>query len=257
MSMNSVPEPLAGQVVVVTGAGSGIGFAIAQRCLYEGASVLGIGRSADRLAGLKSAASSMGLSSRLAVFEADIREEARMQEAMEEAIDQFGVLTGVVANAGGFGSGCTGVETTLAEWNEIIGVNLTGTFLTLREGARAMLMRRVNGSLIAVGSSTGVRAMSNAMAYGASKAAVHMMVKGLALELGPSCIRVNGIVPGMTETPRNLGRKEFVDKSLASLPLQSAVTVEEIGGLAAYLLGRDARHMTGSLVVMDAGRTVA
>ncbi|MPZ24727.1 MAG: SDR family oxidoreductase, partial [Dehalococcoidia bacterium] len=141
------------------------------------------------------------------------------------------------------------------DWNAVLDTNLNGVFFTLQAGARRLLKQGEGGSLIATGSSTVFRPGIERIAYVAAKGAVHTMIRALALELGPHNIRINAIAPGVTDTPLPRSVPGYINEALKIIPLGELVEPEEIGALAAFMLSNDARHMTGGIVQLDAGRT--
>ena len=143
------------------------------------------------------------------------------------------------------------------EWLDILDLNLSGTFRTLQAAARVMIAQGTGGALMATGSSTGIRPMIGRYAYLSAKAGVHQLVRALALELGPHGIRVNSLVPGVTDTPAVRRYPGHAERSAAASPLGALIPPDDLGALGAYLLSDEARHMTGSIVTLDAGRTVA
>lgn len=246
---------LTDRVFVVTGAASGIGRAIATRCVAAGAKVMFADIDGD---GALAAAASSGGGGHAAAIACDVRDRAQIEAMIGAAVERFGRLDGVAANAGGSGGRTRMLlEVEEQEWRDIVDLNLTATFLTLQAGARVLVQQGDGGVLLATGSSTGIRAMTGRYAYMASKAGIHHLVRALALEMAEHAIRVNAIVPGVTDTPAIYRYPGHAERSKAAVPLGSLVPPDEIGGLAVFLFGDDARHMTGAVLTHDAGRTIA
>lgn len=243
---------LEGKVVVVTGSESGIGRAIALRCAQEGASVVIAGINADGAERVAKEAGEGGADA-LAIT-TDVRDQGQVQAMIAQTVEHFGRIDGCVANAGIF-TGTPFLELDLAEWNNVLAVDLTGVFLTLQAAAKAMVRRGEGGCLIGTGSSTAIRPGINRLPYAVSKAGVHLMARALALELAPHKIRVNVIAPGLTETPATVTREGYIERGLTIVPMKEVVQPEELGALVAFILSDEARHMTGSVVSLDAGRT--
>jgi NAD(P)-dependent dehydrogenase (short-subunit alcohol dehydrogenase family) len=240
---------LTGKNILVTGAGSGIGKAIALTCLSEGARVCVADidvNSAQRAAEGHTNAMFLSL---------DIREQNQVEDAVQQTVKTLGRLDGIVANAGRFGRSHPVADFPLPDWEESIRLNLTGTFLTLQAGARRMLAQGRGGSLLATGSSLGIKPAPGQAAYASAKAAVHVLVKAMAVELGGHGIRVNAIAPGVTDTPATRAVPGYWDGVKPMLPLREVAEADEIGALAAYVLSDDARHMTGSVLSLDSGHT--
>jgi NAD(P)-dependent dehydrogenase (short-subunit alcohol dehydrogenase family) len=244
---------LAGKVVVVTGGGSGIGEAMIERCASDGASVV--------IADLDAAGSSrvrdavVGTGAEAIAVTTDVRVPGAIDQLMAETIARFGRVDAVVANAGFALPATPFVDLRLDDWNRLLETDLTGVFLTLQAGARELLRQGTGGVLIATGSSTALRPGSGRAAYVAAKGGVHALVRMLAVELAPHKIRVNAVVPGLTETPSTLGKPGYIEAGLAAVPLGEVIPPAELGALVAFMISDDAAHMTGSIAVLDAGRT--
>jgi NAD(P)-dependent dehydrogenase (short-subunit alcohol dehydrogenase family) len=246
---------LANKSIVVTGAESGIGRAIALRCVSLGARVCAAGYDTS---GLQETVQQADLSNggRIVDFKVDIRDNAAVESMYEFVCSQFDGLSGVVANAGVIAL-APFEEMELSEWERVISVNLTGTFQTLWHAAKVLIKQGRGGSLIATGSSTALRAIPNAAAYVASKGGVHAMMQALALELGKYRIRVNTLVPGQTATPPLRAIPGYLENAAATLPLREVTEPEELGWLVAFALSDLTPHMTGSHLKIDGGRTIA
>lgn len=247
---------LAGKTVLITGAESGIGRAIACECAAAGAAVALVGLSADGLADSRRMIvdASPDAVTPLAI-QADVREPAEIDRAFEHCCSQFGCLDGCVANAGVARAVTPSQDLSLHDWNAIVAVNLTGTFLTLKAAARLLLRQGRGGSLLATGSSTAIRVAPGLLPYIAAKAGVHAMVGVLAVEWGPHRIRVNALVPGLTSTPMTLAWPGYIEPLARQLPLGSIAEPVEHARLAVFALSDAAPHMTGTLLKVDAGRT--
>lgn len=147
-------------------------------------------------------------------------------------------------------------ESDLDAWKQIVETNLTGTFITLRAAARILIDQGEGGSLIATGSSTAIRPATVApLAYMASKAGVHQLMRALTLEMAEHNIRVNTLVPGGTATPLVLAIPNYAERAFATVPMKALVEPDELGAIVAFALSDQAPHMTGTLLKVDAGRT--
>lgn len=247
---------LEGKVVVVTGAESGIGQAIALECARAGGRVAAAGIDAAGLAGLTEAIAGIGAGPALAVG-ADIRDPGAVRGAFAAALERFGRIDAVVANAGVSGPRTDATELTLEDWQAVLAVNLTGTFNTVTEAARTLIAQGSGGSILATGSSTALRSIPGLAAYVASKAGVHGLMRTLALELGQHRIRVNTLVPGTTATPLLRSMPGHLEAITRALPLAEAVEPNELGRYAAFVLSDALPHLTGALLTLDSGRTIA
>ena len=245
---------LTGKTALVTGAGSGIGKAVAQRFVAEGACVY----FADINVGAATkAAADTGADTALAL-EIDISEEASV-EAAYAAIAEAAELDIVVANAGVqlFGQDAKVGELSLEVWERTAAVNHRGTFLTLKHAVRALQGR--GGSIICTGSPTAVVACGQTFtAYSSSKAGVHGLARVVAADYAAQGIRVNTVVPGYTETPlvqtivdNPESRSGLVESTMLGRP-GSAGDVE---GIMVFLASGESSYATGGVFTVDGGLT--
>ena len=242
------------KTVVVTGAESGIGKAVALACGAEGATVVLAGIAADRLD--QAATEVAGLGVRTLAVPTDVRDPNAVRTLFETARQHFGRVDAAVANAGIIGARKPVEELLLADWLEVIQVNLTGAFLTVAEAAKLLIEQGAGGSIIATGSSTALRPIPGLLPYVASKGGVHAMMHALAIELAPHRIRVNTLVPGTTATDATRAMPGYLDQVARSLPLGALVEVEELARFVVFALSDDAPHMTGTMLKLDSGRTL-
>lgn len=245
------PVVAPGRGALVTGAGSGIGAACA-RTLGE----LGYGVVCADL-DLESAArtaSSIPTGRAIAV---DVASEQEVEAAVSAVLASFGRLDAVVAAAGIHRSGH---PTTLPRetFDEVLAVNVTGSFLTARCSARAMRRAASPGSIVLVGSMNSVAiSLPGQVAYAASKGGVLMLAKALAVDLAPDAIRVNVVLPGITNTPLSaatLADEELRDRSLANVPLAVPAEPDDIAAAAAFLISPESSLVTGAAVAVDGGQ---
>jgi len=247
---------LAGKVALVTGAASGIGRSVATRFVAEGATVV----FADLdLEGAASAAEGCGEPALTRAVGLDIADEASVTAGYAEIAAAGLRLDVVVANAGVqlFGSDAAAADLELDVWEQTLRVNLTGTFLTVKHGLRALGDR--GGSIIVTGSPTGVVGGGRGFtAYSASKAGIHGLVRVVAADYAEHGIRVNAVVPGYTETP--LVRAIADDAArraalLATVPLGRAGQPRDVNGIMVYLASDESSYATGALFTVDGGAT--
>jgi 3alpha(or 20beta)-hydroxysteroid dehydrogenase len=232
--------------IAITGAASGIGQAIVRRVASEGAEVVAIDRDTDALRDL-----SVG---QRGVIVADVTDESSITEALGSASHLLGGLDVVHANAG-VGMDPTPIESlSLDEWQRVLAADLTGVFLTLR-AAVPHLRASGGGLLLATGSSTAVRPGQGMLPYVAAKAGVHAMMRSLALEFASEGIRTAVLAPGLTATNMTASREHYIERGLNAVPTGALVDIEDIAAAAAYLMSREAHSVTGSVLVVDAGRT--
>jgi len=230
----------------VTGAASGIGRAVAQRLIAEGA----------RVATVDVAAGAPG---DLALI-ADVSDEEAVRDAVARATEAFGGLDLVVPNAAVqlTGQDDRADRLDLAAWQRTVDVNLTGAFLTAKHGIAALLGAG-GGSVVFVASPAGIYGIARGLdAYSASKGGVAALVRVMAADYAGDRIRVNGVLPGITETPMNdwwIDDPEQRAAIEASVPLGRAAQPDEIAGAVAFLASDDASYVTGALWAIDGGLT--
>jgi len=240
---------LKGKNVLVTGGASGIGQATAARFLEEGCAVCIVDRSAE--ARQRVASELPGLS---AVIAADVARREQVQAAFAEAIECMGSVDVVINNAG-ISIRHRFVDITREEWDEVLGVNLTGIFNVAQTAARHMVERGA-GVILNTASTAGTTGYPHYADYSASKGGVIALTRAMALELAP-VVRVNAISPGYVLTP--MQRAEYTDAMLAAvnrkIPLGRHAKPEEIAALFAFLASEDAAFATGQVYVMDGAET--
>lgn len=249
---------VAGRRAVITGAGSGIGRAVAIAYARDGATVALVDRRADSLDEVAEQIKRSG--GDVLVLAADVGDEAEIERAFCTADEQLGGVDVVVGVAGiePYDDGDTRVDQlALAVWERVVKTNLTGMFLTLKHGARALL-RHGGGSIIVTGSPTAVRGHApGEFAYSSSKAGVHGMVRQAAAELAADRIRVNCVIPGMIDTPMNAGFFSIPGARAdaeAKIPMRRAGLPEEVAGMYVWLSSDEASYTTGSFFVIDGGQ---
>ncbi len=244
---------LQGKTILVTGAGSGIGAQVARRFSAEGARVIYTDRDPGSA---ESAAADQPSSMALAIDIADEDSVAAGFAAAEAAGFSPDV---VVANAGVqlFGQDAPIADLDLAVWQQTIGINLTGTFLTLKHAVRAMLGR--GGAIICTGSPTGLNGEGRDFtAYSSSKAGIHGLVRTVAAAYAAQGIRVNTVVPGYTETPLVTAISgNAADRAAITsrIPLGRPGRAEDVEGVMVFLASDEASYATGSLFRVDGGMT--
>lgn len=237
---------------LVTGGGSGIGLACAQRLAADGYRVTICGRTAERL---DAALAQLPPGSRSVV--ADITDEAAVERAVAEAAGESG-LDVVVANAGGAYAVGPLALVEVADFERELTVNVTGTFVTIKAAAPA-LARDGGGAIVAVSSIAGCLTHPLMAAYSTSKAGLEMLLRNAADELGRFGIRVNGVRPGLvpTEASDPLATHEATRADyLAQMPLGRVGAVEDIASAVAFLAGPEASWITGQVLSVDGGHSL-
>lgn len=257
--MSSNPQGrVAGKRAVVTGAGSGIGRATAQRLAREGARVALLDLNLDAAQAAAAALVDEGADAR--AIRVDVSSEAEVEAAVAAAVEAFGGLDIVVANAAIqlFGEDDRADRLPLEVWERTMAVNLTGCFLTCKHGIRALLASG-GGSVVVTASPTGLFGRAAGFdAYSASKAGSYGLTRVMANDYAREGIRVNCVVPGPTDTSliATVMQDEERRKSLvAGVPLGRPGTAEEVASAILFLASDEAAYCTGSALFCDGGLT--
>lgn len=260
---------LLNKVALVTGAARGTGRTHCERFADEGADIIALdvdGAAAD-LADLADAVKQRGQRCFTAV--ADVSSFDEVQAAVDEGAWEFGRLDVVVANAGIHSASAPSWEVTAEDWQRVIGVNLTGVWHTVK--AAIPHFGPAGGSVVIISSTNGLRGTANTAGYTSTKHAVVGLARTLANELGPKRIRVNTVHPGAVGTPMVLNPETFkrirpdlenptaedVAEVLAARNLLPVpwVEPEDISNAVVFLASDEARYITGTQLVVDAGLT--
>jgi len=245
---------LEGKVAIVTGSGSGIGQAIAERLAQEGASLVVDYRDhIDQAQQTQQQIAAAGGKSIL--VQADVSVLADGVNLVEQAWQQLGGCDILVNNAGIEKRGDF-VDVTEADYDAVLNVNLKGAFFLTQAFVRRLIAAKKPGRVINISSVHEDMVFPHFSTYCASKGAMRMLMRDLAVELGPLGITVNNIAPGAINTPINkslLADKPKLDALLANIPLGRLGKPEEVAGLAAFLASEDAAYVTGSTYFLDGG----
>jgi glucose 1-dehydrogenase len=254
-------QRLKGQSAIVTGASSGIGKACALALAMEGAKVLinYIGNPAGAEEAMKNITDGGG---EAIIFKADVSKEDQVQAMFSTAITAFGNLDILIANAG-LQKDAKFVDMTLADWQFVIDVNLTGQFLCAREAARTFIKQGIRpdvsaaaGKIICMSSVHEFIPWAGHSNYASSKGGVMLLMKSIAQELGPQQIRVNSIAPGAIRTPINKGAWETpqaLNNLLHLIPKKRIGETSDIGATAVWLASDESDYIHGQTIVVDGG----
>jgi 3-oxoacyl-[acyl-carrier protein] reductase len=245
---------LEGKTALVTGAGSGIGKCTAETYVREGARVAVVDLDAEAA---KHAARTIGYNA--IALRCDVSKKADIAGAVAETVAAFGALDILVNNAGVTHVNKPMLEIDETEFDRIYAVNVKGVFLGC-QAVVPLFRKQGGGVIINIGSTAGLRPRPGLSAYNASKGAVHILTKSLAVELAPDSIRVCAIAPVATETPLlpsflgpAAGQHE---KFVATVPLGRLARPQDIANAALYLASPDAEFVTGNIVEIDGGRII-
>lgn len=252
-----MPGRLAGKVAIVTGSGSGIGKSIAIRLASEGASVVVDYRNRPEQAmDTKTRAEAAG--GKAITVQSDVTKIGDNQNLVDQAYLQLGRCDILVNNAG-IEKRADFWDVTEQDYDAVLNVNLKGAFFLTQFFVRHLRDAKLPGRIINISSVHEDIAFPHFSTYCASKGGIRMLMRNLAVELGPLGITVNNIAPGAIATPINtalLENKPQLDALLANIPLSRLGTPEEVAGLAAFLASDEAAYITGSTYVIDGGLMV-
>jgi 3-oxoacyl-[acyl-carrier protein] reductase len=241
---------LANQIAVVTGAGRGIGRAIALRFAAEGADVVCVSRTAENAE--KVAAEVRGLGRRAWAHAVDVANAAEVDDFAAKALAETGRVDILVNNAGLTRDGLL-VRMSDADWDAVLDTNLKGAFLMTKAFTRAFLKQR-SGRVLNVASIAGLMGNAGQANYAASKAGLIGFTKSVARELASRGITVNALAPGFIDTDMTAGLSpEFRAEVLKGIPLGAFGQPEDIAQAALFLAGPGARYVTGQVLTVDGG----
>ena len=252
-----------GRCAIVTGAGSGIGLAVARRLADDGYGVVAVGRREEPC---RAAADALSAAGREAIaVAADAGDQIDVARAIAAAREHFGGIDVLVNNAG-IGDAAPVLEETLEGWERVMRSNLTAAFLMSREALPSLIERR--GSIVNVSSVNGELTGPGWAAYSTSKAGLNMLTKSLANDYGPHGVRANCVCPGWVRTPmadadmdevaslHGIGRDEAYRLTHRDNPLRRPAEPEEVASVVAFLAGDDAGYVNGVILPVDGGTSV-
>jgi NAD(P)-dependent dehydrogenase (short-subunit alcohol dehydrogenase family) len=256
---------LQGKVSIITGAGRGIGKAIALRFAREGAVVVATGSTEETIDSTAGEIREQG--GRAVSILTDVSDEASVRSMTEEAIREFGQIDILINNAGIIGPTAPVVSVERAEWDHTLAVNLTGAYLCAKHALPVMIERRA-GRIINITSVAGLGGYALRSAYSVSKWGMIGLTRSLALEVGRYDITVNAIAPGPVRGPRidevirrradEMGRpfEEVEQEYIAPIALQRMVDEEDIAAMTLFLCSEEGRNITGETITISGGYRV-
>jgi meso-butanediol dehydrogenase / (S,S)-butanediol dehydrogenase / diacetyl reductase len=246
------------RAVIVTGAGTGIGAAVARRLARDGASVVLVGRRRDPIERVAAATGQT-------FVVADASTEEGVERIVAATVDAHGGIDGLVLNAGVMLPG-TVAEASVDDWRATLDVNLTGPFLLARAALPQLLERQ--GSVVSVASIAALRAGPGMAAYCASKAGLVLLTQCLAVEQGAAGLRANVVAPGWVRTemadeemdefggPRGLDREAAYAEVTRNVPARRPATADEAAAAVVWLLSPQAAYVNGSVLTVDGGTSI-
>lgn len=244
------------KTVIVTGSTRSIGKAIAVRLLHEGHNVV-LNYWRDQESAETTFHECQRISLQTILVKADVACKADVENLVRKTLNQFGSIDVLINNAG-LNMDLPFFEMTEYDWERVIATNMKGVFLCSQIAARHILQQEQGGIILNVGATTAIRGRTNGINYCASKAGVLVMTKCLALELAPR-IRVNCIIPGLIETDESREKFRLDDPGCRKareeeIPLGYVGFVEEVAGVASFLISDAAKYINGQKIIVDGGQ---
>ena len=245
---------LTGSVALVTGGNSGIGLGMAEGLARQGADVAiwGINEAKNEAAAEQLAATGR----QVLALRCDVGDRDEVARSFAATVERFGRVDSCFANAGVSSRGPSFAEMSEDEWRRVMRVNLDGAFFTAQEFVRHAAGREGDGSLVFTTSGSAFFGQQRGQNYGASKAGLIAMMKGIAVEHARHGIRANAVLPGWVETDMAapaLNWDKFVEKNLPRVPLRRWGVPADFGGIAVYLASRASSWHTGDVITIDGG----
>lgn len=248
--MMNTMSSLEGKSALITGAASGIGRAVAVRFAAQGAFLA----LADKSAAVDDLAAEIcRTGGRAVALQLEVTDEASVESTVRRTVESFGTLD-VLVHSAGVGIEKPFLETSLADWQRVIDIDLTGTFLCAKASAKVMAEHRY-GRIVTIASTAGIRGGFRRAAYGAAKGGVISLTKVMAVELGPLGITVNSLAPGAIETEMvaKMHSPETRRVYTNGIPMYRYGTPDETAAAAAFLASDDAAYINGHVLSVDGG----
>ena len=254
-STRGAPRGFNGRVVLITGAGSGVGLECARVFAAQGAKLLLVGRSADKLEA--AAAELAETRAQTAICAGDVTDSAFATTAMEAAQESFAAPVEVLINNAGVIVRRDAVDTTDDDWRTVMQTNVDGVFYLSRAFAQQLVY---DGAIVNVSSTCGVVGVAGLAAYCTSKGALNQLTRTMALELADKQINVNAVAPGAINSPMlfsehatQAAADSVVERNQSSIPIGDVAQPEEVARAVLFLASE--RHVTGTILSLDGGYT--
>ena len=250
---------LAGQVCMITGAGQGLGRAVALEMAAEGSKVMLLDRNPETLRAVEGEVAAAGGTARS--FTLDVTDYDAYRTVVGSVMEEFGRIDALVNNAAINPPAKTILQDTLEDWRRTIAINLESVYMGSKLVAPHMVERK-SGRIIHIASIQGFASSGEVGAYNAAKGGILALTKSMAVELGPHDILVNAVAPGFMSTPMSIingvnetETPEFVEWYVkkGKIPLRRTGYPEDVSGTVIFLASRYCRYMTGQLLVVDGG----
>jgi NAD(P)-dependent dehydrogenase (short-subunit alcohol dehydrogenase family) len=241
---------LEGKVALITGGASGIGKGTAARFVKEGARVMLVDISEENLASVKTE-----LGGACETMVVDVTVEEQVEASVKATVEKFGKLD-IVVNSAGIGALALVVDTDGDDWDNVFRVDVKGPMLFMKHGGKQMIAQGNGGAFVNIASLNSRQGAEGMSPYCSAKAALEMLTKVAAMEMGPHNIRVNAISPGYTETPMTnplTGMPGIVEGFLENCPIARAGTPEDIAAAALFLASDEAGWITAENLLVDGG----
>ena len=257
--MTTHTDILLGRTAVVTGGARGLGYAMAKALAQHGAAIALL----DRLGSVQDAAATISSDVGAAAvgLEVDVTDPTSVDRALTTVAEDLGAPT-ILINSAGVGLGVPALDITLEQWDRLMSVNVTGTLLMSQGFARRAVRANEKATIVNVSSMSGfiVNVPQAQAAYNASKAAVAMLTKSLAIEWLPLGVRVNAIAPGYfaSDMTRDFvaNNPEMAEAWISRIPVGRMGNPEELGRLAVYLASEESSYIVGQNIIIDGGYTL-